>query len=61
MRKQMFNQIEADLQKSCKLEDRMFALYPDEEHIAVSHALFLMMSKPLAGKLHKVCCPLING
>lgn len=29
----------------------MFALHPDEEHIIVSHALFLMMSKPLAGKL----------
>lgn len=29
----------------------MFALHPDEEHVIVSHALFLMMSKPLAGKL----------
>lgn len=29
----------------------MFALHPDEEHIIVSHALFLMMSKLLAGKL----------
>ena len=51
MRKQMFDQIEADLQKSCKPEERMFALHPNEEHIIVSHALFLMMSKPLAGKL----------
>lgn len=51
MRKQMFDQIEADLQKSCKPEERMFALHPDEDHIIVSHALFLMMSKPLAGKL----------
>ena len=51
MRKQMFDQMEADLQKSCKPEERMFALHPDEEHIIVSHALFLMMSKPLAGKL----------
>lgn len=51
MRKQMFDQMEADLQKSCKPEERMFALHPDEEHIVVSHALFLMMSKPLAGKL----------
>lgn len=50
MRKQMFDQIEADLQKSCKPEERMFALHPDEDHIIVSHALFLMMSKPLAGK-----------
>ena len=47
----MFGQMEADLQKSCKPEDRMFALHPDEEHIVVSHALFLMMSKPLASKL----------
>ena len=51
MRKQMFDQIEADLQKNCKPEERMFALRPDEEHVIVSHALFLMMSKPLAGKL----------
>lgn len=51
MRKEMFDQIEANLQKSCKPEDRMFALHPDEEHIIVSHALFLMMSKPLASKL----------
>ena len=47
----MFDQMEADLQKTCKPEDRMFALHPDEEHIIVSHALFLMMSKPLASKL----------
>ena len=51
IRKEMFDQMEADLQKTCKPEDRMFALHPDEEHIIVSHALFLMMSKPLAGKL----------
>ena len=51
MRKKMFGQMEADLQKTCKPEDRMFALHPDEEHIVVSHALFLMMSKPLASKL----------
>ena len=51
MRKQMFDQIEADLQKRCKPEKRMFSLHPDEEHIIVSHALFLMMSKPLADKL----------
>lgn len=51
MRKEMFDQMEADLQKTCKPEDRMFALHPDEEHIIVSHALFLMMSKPLASKL----------
>ena len=50
-RKQMFDQMEADLQKTCKPEDRMFAMHPDEEHIIVSHALFLMMSKPLATKL----------
>ena len=50
MRKEMFDQMEADLQKTCKPEDRMFALHPDEEHIIVSHALFLIMSKPLAGK-----------
>lgn len=47
----MFNQIEADLQKSCKPEERIFALHPDEYNIIVSHTLFLMMSKPLAGKL----------
>ena len=40
----MFDQMEAGLQKTCKPEDRMFALHPDEEHIVVSHALFLMMS-----------------
>ena len=27
------------------------SLHPDEEYIVVSHTLFLMMSKPLAGKL----------
>ena len=47
----MFEQMEADLQKRSKPEDRMFSMHPDEEHIVVSHALFLMMSKPLAGKL----------
>lgn len=51
MRKQMFDQMETELQKTCKPEERMFSLHPDEEHIIVSHALFLMMSKPLAGKL----------
>ncbi len=51
MRKEMFDQMEADLQENCKPEERMFALHPDEEHIIVSHALFLMMSKPLASKL----------
>ena len=51
MCKEMFDQMEADLQKSCKPEERMFALHPDEEHIVVSHALFLMMSKPLTTKL----------
>ncbi len=51
MRKETFDLMEADLQKTCKPEDQMFALHPDEEHIIVSHALFLMMSKPLASKL----------
>ena len=51
MRKAMFDRMEADLRKTCKPEERMFALHPDEEHIVVSHALFYMMSKPLAGKL----------
>lgn len=51
MRKEMFDRMEAELQKTCKPEDRMFALHPDEDHIIVSHALFLMMSKPLAVKL----------
>ena len=51
MRKQMFDQIEADLQTRCKQEERMFSLHPDEEHIIVSHALFLMMSKPLTTNL----------
>lgn len=51
MRKEMFDRMKADLQKTRKPEDRMFALHSDEEHIIVSHALFLMMSKPLATKL----------
>ena len=51
MRKQMFDRMEAQLHKTCKPEERMFAMHPDEEHIIVSHALFLLMSKPLAGKL----------
>lgn len=50
MRKQMFDRMEAQLHKTCKPEERMFAMHPDEEHIIVSHALFLLMSKPLAGK-----------
>ena len=56
MRKEMFDRMEADLQKTCKPEERMFALHPDEEHIIVSHALFLMMSKPLASKLTSLKC-----
>ena len=51
MRKEMFDRMEAELQKTCKPEERMFALHPDEDHIIVSHALFLIMSKPLATKL----------
>ena len=51
MSKEMFDRMEAELQKTCKPEERMFALHPDEEHVIVSHALFLIMSKPLAGKL----------
>lgn len=51
IRKEMFDQMEPDLQKRCRSEDRMFALHPDEEHIIVSHALFLMMSKPLTSKM----------
>lgn len=51
MRKQMFDKMEADLQTRCKSKERMFAMHPDKEHIIVYHALFLMMSKPLASKL----------
>ena len=47
----MFDQIEADLQTRCKPEKRMFSLHPDAEHIIVSHALFLMLRKPLTTKL----------
>lgn len=54
MRKEMFDRMETELQKSCKPEERMFSLHPDEEHIIVSHALFLMMSKPLATKLPRL-------
>ena len=50
MRKQMFDRMEAELQKTCKPEERMFALHTDEDHIIVSHALFLIMSKLLATK-----------
>ena len=42
MRKQMFDRMEAQLHKTCKPEERMFAMHPDEEHIIVSHALFLL-------------------
>ena len=51
IRREMFDRMEADLRKTCKPEERMFALHPDEGHIVISHALFLMMSKPLTGKL----------
>ena len=51
MRKEMFDRMEAELQKTCKPEERMFALHTDEDHIIVSHALFLIMSKLLATKL----------
>ena len=51
MRKQMFDRMEAELQKTCKPEERMIALHTDEDHIIVSHALFLIMSKLLATKL----------
>lgn len=51
MRKQMFDRMEAELLKTCKPEERMFALHTDEDHIIVSHALFLIMSKLLATKL----------
>ncbi len=50
----MFDMMETDLQEHCKPEDRMFAMHPDEEHIIISHALFLMMSKPLASKLQSL-------
>ena len=51
MRKQMYDRMEAELQKTCKPEERMFALHTDEDHIIVSHALYLIMSKLLATKL----------
>ncbi len=51
MRKEMFEEIEAKLLTEKKPEDRMFAVHPNEDHIIVSHALFLIMSKPLAAKL----------
>ena len=35
MRKQMFDRMEAELQKTCKPEERMFALHTDEDHIIV--------------------------
>ena len=54
IRREMFDRMEADLRKTCKPEERMFALHPDEGHIVVSHALFLMMSKTLTGKLPKL-------
>ena len=54
IRREMFDRMEADLRKTCKPEERMIALHPDEGHIVVSHALFLMMSKPLTGKLPKL-------
>lgn len=51
MCRQLFDQMGTDLQERCKPEDHMFALHPDEDHIIVSHALFLMMSKLLANRL----------
>lgn len=46
----MFNQMEADLHKTCKQERRMFAMHFDEKHIIVSNALPLTMSKLLVSK-----------
>lgn len=52
--KQMFYRMETDLQERCKPEERMFALHPDEDHIIVSHVLFMRMSKTLANRLQNL-------
>ena len=53
-RQQLIDAMEAHFQSLCAPEDRMFAKYPDKDHIIVSHALFWVMSRSLVKKLPKL-------
>ena len=59
-RKQMFAQMEQKLQEmNPKEEDRMFYYHPSEERVVLSHAMFLVMSQSLKGKIRQEKCLLL--
>ena len=61
IRKEFLDKMEAQLRESCKPEDDLFYHHPNEDHIVLSHALFWMMSKPLANKMsHHQCFLLLR-
>lgn len=61
IRKEFLSNMETKLQKVSKPEDDLFYYHPNEDHIVLSHALFWVMSKPLATKMtHHECFLLLR-
>ena len=61
IRKKSLDAMEARLLENRKLEDDLFYHHLNEDHIVLSHALFWIMSKPLAPKMsHHECFLLLR-
>ena len=52
-RKQMMNKLEETMLKGKSPEDSVFYYHSSEDRIVLSHALFLVMTKSLKGKVAK--------
>lgn len=59
MRKQMIAEIESRFLKDQRPEDGIFYYHPDEDRIVLSHALFLVMTRPLEKLLPACKCFLL--
>lgn len=53
MRKQMFEEMEEKLRAGKSPEDSLFYYHSSEDRIVLSHALFLVMTQSLKGKIAK--------
>lgn len=53
LRKKKFDEMERNLLKMKKPEDRMFYHHPSEDHIVLSHALTWVMTASIKGRLAK--------
>ena len=52
-RKEMFDQMEQRWNESNEPKDDLFYYHSSEDHIVISHALFLVMTNTLSGKVTK--------